>query len=332
VTLSEADLAIRATGIGASEAWKLVLKGGPRMEVFGRLVEGHRDEGGLFARRGHHMEDFIADEYSRRFELSAKGMRLDRSGTLRHHEHACVLATPDRILVDVEGRPLRLVQIKAPTFHTRDDWGPDGSDVFPLRYRIQCTLEMAVTGLRQEHLVALIDGEDEIRVYDVPWDQDLADLVVGELVAFWRDHIMPREAPYPDGTDATAEYLARRYPKNRGVMRSPSPEPVRVGDDEVLEGGDEELARALRGVKAQIKALKVREQELANIAKARTADADGVDGCWTWRLPAKSQGRTAWKKVVADAKVPADVIAKHTKPAGRRFLLVGEQEEEDTTS
>lgn len=329
MTLSAADLAIRATGIGSSEAWKIVLEGGPRMEVFERLVHGHRDESGLFAKRGHALEPLAAEEYSARFDLERHGMRLETSGTLRHHELPFILATPDRFLFDADGRPVRLVQIKCPTFHTRDDWGDDGSDVFPLKYRIQCAVEMAVTGVRSEDLVAMIDGEEEIRVYAVPHDPELEDLVLGELTAFWHRHIVAKDPPPPDGTASTAAFLARRYPRNRGVMRAPSPEPVHLSSDEILQGGDLHLARELRNVKAQIKALKARADLLTNIAKGRTEDADGVDDCWTWKLPAKGKGTTAWKKVVADAKVPAELIAKHTKPSSRRFLLVGETEEQE---
>ena len=319
MTLSAADKAIRATGIGASEAWKVVLGNGH--DVWLRLVHPELVEDfapNLAMRKGIVLEDLAADLYAERRNVLLAG---DGSGTRRHPEHSYVLATIDRIASD------RVVEIKCPTIRTRDDWGADGSDEFPLKYRIQCTIQMVVTGIRACDLVALIEGEDDIRVYPVAWDEELAALIIGRLRDFWHGHVLTREPPPADATHASAELLAKRYPRNRGEMREPNFETIVSLSTGEAFAGDEALVAELRGVRAQMKQLEERERLLVNLAKERTGDLDGVEGCWTWKAPKSGNGTTAWKAVAQELGASRELVAKHTKPAGRTFRLIGTTED-----
>lgn len=332
--LTDADKAIRATGIGASEAWKVVgemqeLPDGSQAlqrphihDVFLRLChpELYVDEPNVAMRKGNALEDLVAELYAER-----TGFDLERSPTLRHAKHPFVLASPDRLIVGQQ----RGLEIKAPTIRTLEDWGPDGSQEFPLKYRIQCTQQMAVKGYRAWDLCMLHPFDDAIRIYPVPWDEDLAALIIEQEARFWRDHVVTKDPPPVTGSKAAESFLAKRYPRNEGTLRAPTGDAIHLLETGEVLDGDIGLAKALGEVKAQQKTLKARALLLTNVAKARTGVADGVEGLWTWRLPSKGKGRTAWAKVVAEAKVARELIAKHTKPASRAFRLANDIDDED---
>lgn len=333
--LTEADKAIRATGIGASEAWKVV-EGHGAHDVFLRLVHPHllvpEDESsGLPARKGQALEPLVAEIYAERFGL--KPEELKASGTLRHRAHPFILATPDRLVMTPDlDHEHQLLELKCPTIDTRDDWGPDGSeelDAIPLKYRIQVTIQMVVTGVHRADLAALIEGDRAIRVYPVEWDPELADLIVSKLVHFWHAHVLTKTDPPADSSYAASNYLRRKHPKNAGHLRAPSLEDVHLWETGEVLQGDAGLHRELLLVGAQMAALKQRKALLSNIAMERTGDADGVEGLWTWRLPKSGKGRTAWKNAAIEGRVPADVIAKHTKPPQRIFRVIGGDDDDN---
>jgi len=329
--LSDEDKAIRATGVGASEAYRIALQKGAH-KVWLRLVHPELvgdDKPTVRMRKGVIFESLAGDLYAERFGLPLE--RLHRPiPTMRHPEHPCVLATPDVIVRSAKGEPELLLEIKRPEFATdregRVVWGPDGSDEFPLMYRIQTTIQMAVTGIRRAHLVALLGAEDDVRVYDVPWDVELADLVIGRIVAFWRDYVVTKTPPPADASLEATDAIAKLYPKNTGKTRPASGDPVVLfATGETLDG-DTGLAKALAAVRAQKRALEERERLLVNAAKERTGELDGVDGCWSWKAPKNGGGTTSWKSVAQELGAPRELIAKHTSPAARTFRLLGQED------
>lgn len=318
--LSAADLEIRRTGIGASEAWKVV-EGKGAHDVWLRLVhpELAQFHVNVAMRKGTILEGLVAELYGERHGIELVG---DGAGTRRHPEHPMVLATIDRITPAGD----KLVEIKCPTWRTKGDWGHDGSQQFPLKYRIQCLIQMAVTGVRSCDLTALIEGEDEVRVYPVAWDEELAELVIDRLRRFWHDHVVTKEPPPADGSASASEMLSKRFPKNTGTTRPASDETIvslTTGD---TWAGDVALARELASIRASKKQLEERERLLVNLAKERTGDLDGVEGCWSWKAPAKGNGTTAWKAVAQELAPSRELIAKHTTPAARTFRLLGQED------
>ena len=335
MSLTEADKAIRATGIGASEAWKIVLGHGAH-DVFLRLVHPELlvpgdDDAGLPARKGNALEPVVAELFAERYGLRPE--QLEACGTLRHPEHPFVLATPDRLVLteDLKGID-ELLEIKCPTINTRDEWGPDldtAPDAFPLKYRIQATIQMVVTKVRKASLAALIEGEGAIRVYPVPWDEELAGLIVEQLVRFWRDHVLTKEPPSPDSSEAAASFLRKKYPKNVGTYRAPTGDAIHLVETGEVLDGDAALARELARVNAQMRELKQRKALLTHVAMGRTGEADGVEGLWNWKLPKTGKGRVAWKSAALEGRVPAEIIAKHTAPAQRKFRLLNDEDDDN---
>lgn len=345
MSLTKADLRKRATSIGSSEAHKIVLRDGLH-DVWLRLCHPElvlqSEHDSLFTRRGHALEPFVASEYERRREV-----KLARCRTTRHPSKRFLVASPDRLVLDAGGEVLRNVQIKTASGWMRDDWGPDGSDVYPLKYRIQVTLEGAVLGGVDSDLACYVDGESEIRVYPVPFDRELARLLEDELETFYVRHVLTRDPPPPDGSPSSASFLRKRFPENKGHVLEARPE-------------DLALAKELREVKARIKELEQQKNRLEQFAKAITGEADEVRDLWSWRLPSKGKGKPAWKPIAEElrhelgiareelrlrgatlnkltddtldegADPYPEILARHTKPPTRTFRLHGDEGDEPT--
>ncbi|MEV6696285.1 lambda-exonuclease family protein [Streptomyces sp. NPDC051453] len=132
------------------------------------------------------------------------------TGTWRHRDRAWQVATPDRLLhpaplnVLTPTEPTAIFEAKTSPFG--DDWGPAGSDEFPVHYRCQILWQQDTTGLTAPaHLAVLIGGWD-YREYVVEYDATEATLLRSAAEGFLvevRDGIRP---PI-DGADATYQTI-----------------------------------------------------------------------------------------------------------------------------
>jgi putative phage-type endonuclease len=267
VSLTPEQLELRRHGIGASEA-PMVLEESPhggRIALFLRKL-GLADEFTTGAQEmGNILEPGVATYYARK-----TGAVLTPETTLRHPTMPWILATPDRW---VNGRQ-KILQIKCVGQWMAHHWRDDEHGI-PDYVRIQVTQEMIVTGARVCDVAALICGTD-IRVYQVEFDPELAEMIVEAVTRFWFDHIEPRVMPEPDGSEDATDLLARLYPRHR--------EPLMDATNEM-----ELLAMELRTARANAAAwadrAELREQEL----KALLRESEGVRGNgWTatWKTNA----------------------------------------------
>lgn len=155
-------------------------------------------------------EQVNADLYSLRrdVELAAPGMVWN---PYRHWQ----FATFDRV---EESDHLRPVELKYTPFFG-DRWGPDGSDEIPDAYLIQATWQAHI--LRESETkscdpttaVSALSGSGDHRVYSIPFDPDLADLLIEIGAAFWR-FVEARQPPY-DWTHPLQKTIADRLTKIR---------------------------------------------------------------------------------------------------------------------
>ena len=132
----------------------------------------------------------------------------------------------------------------APSWRTARAWGADGSDEIPRYYYPQVIWEMAVLGVRQAHVAAFMG--DQMRIYNIPWSQDVFDALYEAAERFWARHVVPKVPPPPDASAAYADHLARMFP-------APDEALVPVADEEALRwlrvaagggGGDPDARRA----------------------------------------------------------------------------------------
>ncbi|MDQ3097679.1 MAG: YqaJ viral recombinase family protein [Chloroflexota bacterium] len=269
MSLSPQSIAVRATGIGASEA-PMVLgespHGGP-VALYMRKLGLETVMSTDAQMMGNILEDGMAKFYEQTRGVKVRAYKR----TLRHPKHHCVLATPDRRVV---GRR-RLVQIKIVGQWMAHHWRDD-EDGIPDYTRIQVQQEMAVTGIEWCDVAALICGT-EPRIYQVAFDPELADLIIAADIAFWRDHVEPRIPPEPDGTEKYSDLLAALYPRDRTPMIEATPE---------LDAIAKKLARARSESKRWATEKELREQEM-KVLLGETEGARGVDWTVTWKANAK---------------------------------------------
>lgn len=295
VPLSEADKALRRTGIGASEVAAILGLDEHRgpidvwLEKMGLAFDASTPEQEM----GHLLEPVIAQMYERRTMSKTVG----GCESVRHPEFEWALCTPDRKVI--EG-PADYVEIKNVGIGMCRAWGPEPDGV-PASKIIQVQWQAFVLDARRIDVAALLTGTRP-RVYPVLRDQALIDMMVEPVERFWRDNVLAKVAPPCEPSDAQ-KLAAARYREHDGDIIGATPEA------ETLARRLERLARAEK----RIKAIKDAAQAAA---KEIIGHADGIDGCFLWR---EQRGKVAWAKVASEVGVPQDVIEKHRGKPARVF-------------
>lgn len=182
--LNDEQLALRRTGIGASEAAACLGLNKYRSPLDVWLDKTGRSEPdvdkfgpGTPAYWGNLIEQAIADTYAAKHNV-----KLRKSTTLVHKEHPFILATPDR---EVVGRQM-LLECKASS-PWRRDWGDEGTDDVPIEYIVQCHQQMAVRGWTDNGCdLALFQSITSYREYHIDFDQDFWNKCLERLIRFWK--------------------------------------------------------------------------------------------------------------------------------------------------
>lgn len=304
--LTEEQQRIRQTGVGASESAAVMGMSpfaGP-LDVWRGKVEGWRMAETPAHRRGRILEPAVCQFY-----VEETGAALTEPGTLRHPKQPLMIATPDRI-AHFMSEAERVLQAKTTRFGG-EEWGTAGTDEVPRHYLIQVQHEMAVTGLKVADLAVLMGGAD-FRIYTIQADSELQGMIVEAIERFWRDYVLSKRPPPPDGTDSYSEWLSERYPADRAPLREATEEEIA-------------LVSELHEMEAREEVIKERVAELRNDLRNRIGEAGGIS-CDAFRVTwkkAKDSKRTDWKAVCQDANVSPILIEKHTEttPGSRRLLV-----------
>lgn len=306
MALTPEQLAIRLTGIGASEAAAVVevhpYKGA--LDVWLEkptpsrppLVAPSEDEDSPRAQVGSFLEDGLRSLYSLR-----TGVQVVAATTLRHPELPHVLATPDGLALSEDaGLELKVVGANM-AHHWADDTVPD-------YVQLQAVQGMAVTGRGRWDVAALIGGTD-FRIHQIYRDLELEDDLLAALTAFWETYVVGDEAPEPRDADAARRLLRLRYPGSSA--------------GKLLQDDREELAEMARWITAadsQLEALKEARAQLVNAMCAEVADDYGISGRWGRFLWYPTRGRVDWKGVAEElsgSRIPEDVVERHRGDGGR---------------
>jgi len=284
----------RQKGIGGSDApailgispWKT-----PLQVYLEKRGEAPGQEDNPSMRWGRNLEPVVrqayADETGRRVAIPAVGI-------LRHPRHDWMLASLDGI---AEGD--RVLEVK--TARVAAGWGEPGTDEIPEPYQAQVQHYMAVTGFYVADVAVLIGGSD-FRIYEVPADPELQELIIDQEAAFW-DRVQHGVEPDPVSA-ADIKIKFGRHSVARQVQASP------------------EVLAALRQLE-DIKALKAEEEGARAVIQAHMGEADTlVDGekvLATWKAgkPSKRFDATAFK--AAHPELHTQFI-KEGEPS-RRFLI-----------
>lgn len=218
---------------------------------------------------------------------------------VRHPVHAHMLATLDGFTSD--GRIF-----EAKTTRTGEGWGEPGSDDIPQPYLLQIQHYMEVTGFAVADVAVLIGGSD-FRIYEVPADCELQQMLVQAEAEFWAC-----------------------------VQRAEPPEPVSLADMQArwgrqsMQGAVQASEAALQAVqtlhciKAQKQAIDEAEEAAKTIVMRALAEHDtlvGPDGraLATWKASAPPQRFDAISFKASHPALHAEFV-RAGEPS-RRFLL-----------
>lgn len=306
MTLTDAQKATRRTGIGASEIGALLGMDPYKsaIDIYLRIL-GLADE----QAESHHIKRGVYLEPAlREWASNETRMQFDPPSprTLRHPRHQRVLASPDGVAIDSNGR-LVCLELKAPGPHTLHEWG-EGDDA-PDRYVMQLHQQMCVWNAASGILAGLVGGE--LRIYRYERDTEIDAAIISTINDWWVRHIDGGEMPEPDGSRSYGEYLSGKWSKTRGEI-------IRA------DGATEDLLAEYRAARAMRESAEAQEELCKQRLQSVIGDADGIEspvvGKVYWRR-SKDRVSTDWKAVAQELSAPTAIVEKHTttKPGPRVF-------------
>lgn len=221
---------------------------------------------------------------------ASKRVGIDFAKPPEPYRRGPFVVTPDGVGKDSDG--IRVAaEIKCPSDFAALDWGPDGSGSagVPIKHLPQVTVEIgAIHSFGSSCPPSLYDQETTpaygyafgdiggfIRAYRVPFDPKFYAELEDVACEFLR-HVKNRTPPPIDGTKASAEWLARKFPKHAGA------DLVRAESDDVMS----EIWK-LKEFEAQAKRTKDHLERCRNVIKDALGEAPGYVGDF---------GKIYWKK------------------------------------
>ena len=271
--LTTEQLELRKTGIGASEAAAAIGVCPHRspMHVYAdKIGMGVPFEMNEAVEWGNRLEPVIAQKYA-----DDHGIELyNPEHTYRHKDYPWMLATPDRLVLDValDSKLLYGVEIKSAGFRQYDRWG-ETADKLPPEYYIQVSWSMAVLDVNRWDMAVLIGGQD-YREYTIKRDAKFEALMIAKAKDFWENHVLKRKPPEPDAMAATQRALSCVYPSSNGEW---------IRSDEEMDL----IADRLKDAMTDETSAADRVAEWKNKARNYIGDAEGVIGDW---------GKISWKE------------------------------------
>jgi putative phage-type endonuclease len=250
-------------------------------------------------RWGLAFESLIADEAAKRLGVEITSRRV----YVIHHAHSWARAELDAVCDDGDGE--LVIEVKT----TGDRW-----DRVPDHYQAQVQWQLECAELPAAW-VACLHGGQRLTLWLVERETDTGAALIRIAGAWWHRHVMCGEPPPLDGSTATGDALARRYPPLPGLAAD-------------VHEVRHQIAR-LREITAIRRELKTEEGELKNEVKAALGHAEdgqlGGELAVTWR----THNRRTLDQTALRADEPR-LFEKYsrTRPV-RRLLLAGDKGEQD---
>jgi putative phage-type endonuclease len=200
-------LELRRKGIGSSDCSAVLGMGkyGSPFSVWldktGRAVDEPETEVMMW---GTLLEPVIRSELARRMDVD-----IVTSPMLRSKARPWQMYSPDGIIPSLKA----VVEIKNASAWLSHEW----ADQIPDHAELQTQHGMAVTGADGAYVAGLIGGNRLAWEY-VPRDDQLIDIINAAEQHMWDTYILPDVEPPIDGSDATAEAIAARWPRRFDVI------------------------------------------------------------------------------------------------------------------
>jgi len=209
----DAWLEVRRNTIGASDIASIMgVPGayGTPTTVYWSKVQGDTQPPTLGMELGIFLEEFVA----RKLQEVRPAWEIRPGGLYVNEQRPWMSATFDRLLLldgPTDGEMVAPAQIK--TASTTEGWGQDGTDDIPVHYLAQGLWEMAVGGFRRVIFPVLFLQARQLRLYEIPWDEDAekdVQVMLGEAEGF-RERILAEKPPPVDWRPVTTSVLKRVY-------------------------------------------------------------------------------------------------------------------------
>ena len=259
-------LEYRKQGIGGSDA--SVVCGINRykspvelwMEKTGQLPH---QEAGEAAYWGTQLEPFVRAEFTKRTGIEVSR----RNELLQSEEHPFMLANLDGICEVPDVGPC-IFEAKTASAYKVGEW----EDAIPDEYALQLAHYMAVTGYAGAYIAVLIGG-NTFKWKFIERDEELISMLIQLETDFW-NHVQDGTPPPLDGSDASAKFLAKRFPNSRPKSHIILPETA----DELLAQYDEACE--------ELEAVTERKQKAENLLKEMIGENEvgtAGDRVITWK-------------------------------------------------
>ena len=158
-------------------------------------------EAGEAAYWGTQLEPFVRAEFTKRTGIEVSCPKQ----LLQSEEHPFMLANLDGIYKHPDLGPI-IFEAKTASAYKAGEW----EGTIPDEYQLQIQHYMAVTGYAGAYIAVLIGG-NTFKWRFVERDEELISMLIELESAFW-DHVLDGTPPPLDGSDASANFLSRRFP------------------------------------------------------------------------------------------------------------------------
>ncbi len=205
----------------------------------------------------------------------------------RDKERPHLFCTPDRLIMDGD-RIIAPLELKTAHFGAAKKWDKE----CPIGYLCQMQYQMHILNCNVAYVAVLLEGR-AFRWHRVPRHQRFIDKMLARVDRFWERHVIAREAPPTDFSEATSRALARQYPN--------ASDAVAVLPDEL-----QPLVAEYDELTAAESAATKRKDEIKNLLKSQIGDKrygsfggndgfqwNGSDGKRTFRRAKKCPEPTA---------------------------------------
>ena len=161
-------------------------------------------EAGEAAYWGTQLEPFVRAEFTKRTGIEV----IHTMQLLQSEEHPFMLANLDGIC-EVPDVGTCIFEAKTASAYKAGEW----EDTIPDEYMLQVQHYMAVTGYAGTYIAVLIGG-NTFKWRFVERDEELVSMLIELEAAFW-NHVQDGTPPPLDGSDASAKFLAERFPMSK---------------------------------------------------------------------------------------------------------------------
>ena len=305
----------RRTGIGGSDAPKVcgISPWGGPFDVY-EEKRGLRDGNGDVTPAmefGLKLEPLIIEDYVELTDQTINGQET----FWRHPEHSWMIFHADRLVVNSNGYPIRLVEAKSVGAFVEHKWGDAGTDEIPESYIVQCQHGLAIVrelfGIDVCDVVVRFLGSRRREIYHVRYDPEFTKRLLDVEGDFWHNHVLKAVPPPVDASESASKFLRRQFPRDTGIEITASAE-----IDDVIQHM-KQLAIDERKLTEDKNFCRNKVMEFMGDAAVLTGSVDRI----TYKLT--KDGQTVdWQAVATELAPSTELIKTHTKvkTGVRRFV------------